>query len=283
MIWMPVNLLVILAVPAGIVLAAPAQNRTSILITIGIAYGIAALIVIAQAAAPGNPPEEPDPVRATQARERREMHMLDLAGYSAAAAVAGLSCLIAVASTVWAFSLILIAAAWVIAWWPRAMRQFTLTSTIVIARDPATVFAFVSDQRNGPRYYYMYDETVEKIGDEPIGVGTQFRSHLVIRPDVAPALKAERTADGIDEIVTYEPNTRLAMRTSTGLSPNLATFDFEEVPGGTRLTHRFAVLHGYATGVLGAMILNGPTNASMRANRERVWLRAKEILENETP
>lgn len=282
MTWMPVNLLAILAAPAVIALLAPPPDRTSILFTLGIGFGIAALIVIAQAA-PTTPPPEPDPVRASQARERRELHVMDLAGYSAAAAVAGLACFVALASPVWALALILVAAGWVIAWWPRAIRHFTLTTTIEIARDPATVFAFVSDQRNGPRYYYMYDETVEKIGDEPIGVSTQFHSHVVLRPDVAPALREPRSTDAIEEIVTYEPNQRLATRVHTGSLPNLATFTFDELPGGTRVTHRFDVIHSYASGLLGSMLIAGPTDRLMKANRERAWQRAKEILENETP
>ena len=282
MTWMPVNLLVILALPAGIILLAPPPDRGPVLVTFSIGYVIAALIVVAQAA-PTTAPAEPDPVLATRLRRRRERRVMGLGAYAAAAAVAGLALLLAIASPRWAVLLLAIAAAWVLTWWPNAMRMHTLTSSIVIARDPATVFAFVSDLRNAPRYFYMYEGTVEKPGDGPIGPGTHFYEYVVLRPDVAPNLKDARVSYQIEEILTYEPNRRLTTRVITALNPNLDTFTFDEVPGGTRVIHRLDYLHDYSSGLLGALLRAGRTNALMKLNRERAWLRAKEILENETP
>ena len=178
--------------------------------------------------------------------------------------------------------MLLLVAAWVVTWWPFAMRHFTLTSTVVIERDPATVFAFVSDLRNVPRFYYMFDETIEKIGDGPIAVGTEFRTHVILHKGDAPRLDRDYVFDGTEEIVLYDPNRELAIRVSSGLDPNLATFTFEEDPAGTRVTHRFEHLQSYSSGFMGVIVTAGPTRRVMRLNREKAWQRAKQILESGT-
>ena len=279
--WMPVRLLAILAIPAFVIVLVEPTLRSSLLATFGIGFVIAALIVIAQAATttptPGPPSERVN--RLDEATLERQQ---TLVSYGATAFVGGTSMLVALVSSLSAVAMLLLVAAWVVTWWPFAMRHFTLTSTVVIERDPATVFAFVSDLRNVPRFYYMFDETIEKIGDGPIAVGTEFRTHVILHKGDAPRLDRDYVFDGTEEIVLYDPNRELAIRVSSGLDPNLATFTFEEDPAGTRVTHRFEHLQSYSSGFMGVIVTAGPTRRVMRLNREKAWQRAKQILESDT-
>ncbi|HEV2217085.1 MAG TPA: SRPBCC family protein [Candidatus Dormibacteraeota bacterium] len=266
---MPVRLLLILAVPAAAALFRYQPYAWAVLLGFCFVYCFAGIIFVGRTRPQVTPP---DPAESDRIWSAMVFALAALAG--------AIACLLAIFSPLLAVGLLLPAGAWVIAWWPAVARTFTLTSRIEIARDPATVFAFVSDLRNGPRYYYMFEETVDKVGDEPIGAGTQFRSHLVLRADQNPAGKRDRTVDAIEEIVDFEPTHRLTTQV-VAHSPNLATFTFDEVPGGTLVTHRYEHLHPYASSLMGNRLRGSAVDRYLEKIRQAAWARAKEILESE--
>lgn len=265
---MPARVLLILAVPAVGALFRSRPEAPLLLIGLGFVYCLASLVFVARMRPRVTPPDNVESDR-----------IWSETVYALAVLIGAIAFTTALFLPALAIALLLLAAAWVIAWWPAAARTYSLTSRIVIARDPATVFAFVSDIRNGPRYYYMFEETVEKVGDEPIGAGTQFRTHLVLHAGQNPARKRDRTVDAIEEIVDFEPTHRVTTRV-VGHSPNLTTFTFDEVQGGTLVSHRFEHLHPYVSSLLGNRLRAGPVNRYMEKNRQAAWARAKEILES---
>lgn len=279
----PVHLLAILATATALTVAF-GSSRVSLLV-LAAAVLVAALIVMVQTASQGESKGSaagsagsPQPFA-----EAESERVLRVTAYAGTILVSGISIGVAAFWPTYSFVLLLLAAAWIIVWWMPAARLHTLTNTIVINRDEATVFAFVSDQRNVPRYYTMYEQTVEKLGDGPIGAGTQFPSYLVFRAGHVPHLRKDASFVGTEEIVDFEPNHRLTIRVISGLSPNLGTYTIDELPQGTRLTYRFDMLLSFATCVLGSRLSEGPAYRFRKANREAAWQRAKEILENETP
>jgi uncharacterized protein YndB with AHSA1/START domain len=206
--------------------------------------------------------------------------IFNVTAYAATITFASLSLPIALASPTLALVLLVAAALWVLFWWPAASRTFSLSSTVVIDRDPASVFAFVSDFRNSPKYYFMYDQTVETMTPGPIGRGTQFRAHVNFREDQVPGAGEASSHDGVEEIVDFEPNRRLVSRVSSGRRPNLDTITFEEVASGTRVTHRLEYLRSYGAALYGMHLRNRATDWFMKANREAAWARAKQVLES---
>ena len=200
--------------------------------------------------------------------------------YAATLAIASASVPLALATPAWALMVLIATAAWVVVWWPTALRLYTLTSTIVIARDPASVFEFVSDLRNAPKYYFMYDQTVEKVTPGPIGPGTEFRGHVNLRVSTIPEIGQDTSFDGTERILEFEPNRRLVSTVSSGRRPNLDTTTFEEVAGGTRVTHRFEHLASYGSALYGVPLRSGAAHRRMKANRKLAWARAKQILES---
>lgn len=130
---------------------------------------------------------------------------------------------------------------WALLWMPRAMRQVGIRTSVVINREPATVFSFVSDLRNAPAYFPEI-ESVEKITPGSIGPGTQFRSS-VRTPNGA--------FQGVEEIVDYEWASRLTSRVASGLRPNLEVLTFESVQSATKLSHRFDSELGYGAALFG--------------------------------
>lgn len=201
---------------------------------------------------------------------------------SAAFLVGGVSLALAVISPNLALAVLLIAAGWVVYWAPQATRRYVLSSTVVINRDPGTVFAFVSDGTNAPKYQYTYDLTVEKLTKGPIGVGTRFGSHVNLRAGIDP-VRRNFARDGIEEILEFEPNRKLVSTVTSGRQDNRDETTFEEVPGGTRVTQRFEYLFSYSGAVLGARLRNRELDRRLQAKRVVHWNRAKEILEGQQP
>jgi len=148
----------------------------------------------------------------------------------------------------------------------------------VIERDPATVFAFVSNLENEARFQPNV-ERVEKLTPGPIRAGTQFSARARLP---ASGGIGERVFDGIDEIVDYEPNHRLTSRTASGSHFNLDVKTFVPVSNRTLVTHRFQAESSYSAAMLGATLRFGPAAIRLlKANRTVAWTRAKEILESD--
>ena len=264
---LPLNLLLILA--AGAVAIVYGTN-VPVRELLAVAFMGAAVAVMIRAAPPkGVPP-------AASIDERGNERVLTIGAYAGALAVGAFALLIAVVWPTWALALLGVAAVWVIVWWPRTLRTYTLTSHIVIERDAAAVFSFVSDLENEPRYWPMV-ERIEKLTTGPIGPGTRFSAR--VRLPASLGIR-ETVFEGVEEIVDYEPNHRFTTRVASGLHYNFDVVTFEEVPNGTLVTHRFEFLHSYSTAVMGAtVIFGGSSNRIMKTNRIAAWARAKQILE----
>src|SRR5450755_560807 len=117
--------------------------------------------------------------------------------------------------------------------------------TVVIDRPIGEVFAYVTDQTNTPNWQASLVD-VQRTTAGPIGVGTK---HTFVRNFIGRRMEAD------NEYVAYEPNRLVTFRTTSG--PSLvASYLFDAVPDGTRLTSRVelqgAGLFGLLEPVIGA-------------------------------
>jgi uncharacterized protein YndB with AHSA1/START domain len=117
------------------------------------------------------------------------------------------------------------------------------TSTI-INRPVATVFAFVQDENNIPKWDPDLLKAT-KTSDGPFGVGTTFR--LEIKPFMG-------ATEGSGRVVAYEPDRRIEMLFEMGKMKPHVFHLFEpagEGGGATKFTRRIQMEAG---GVLGFML-----------------------------
>ncbi len=163
-----------------------------------------------------------------------------------------------------------VAAAWILLWSPRALRQVVIRTGVVIQRDSSVVFAFISDFENEPKY--LPGMEVQKITSGPIRSGTQFRSRF--------HMPNGTTFEGIEEIVDYEPPTRLTSRVATALRPNVDVVTFEPVTQGTLLKYRFETEVTYPSAIMGMGPLRWLTSIELWNRRRAAWARVKRILES---
>jgi uncharacterized protein YndB with AHSA1/START domain len=96
----------------------------------------------------------------------------------------------------------------------------------IIDRPIDEVFAYVGDQTNTPQWQSGLVE-VRRTSEGPIGVGTK---HTFVRMFMRRRMEAD------NEYVTYEPNKRIAFRTTSGPVRLEASYVFESTGAGTRLT-----------------------------------------------
>ena len=99
--------------------------------------------------------------------------------------------------------------------------------TVVIDRPIEEVFAYVTDQTNTPNWQAGLVEA-KRTTASPIGVGTK---HTFVRNFMGRRMEAD------NEYVAYEPNRLVTFRTTSG-PPLVASYLFDAVPDGTRLTSR---------------------------------------------
>jgi uncharacterized protein YndB with AHSA1/START domain len=161
------------------------------------------------------------------------------------------------------------AATWLVVWTLRSIRSSSISSSVVINCDPATVFSFVANDENQPRYISMV-ESVEKITDGPIGPGTQYRGRVRLGP--------AKVFEAVTEIVEYELNSRLTSRV-LAQSPNLDVFTFEPVANGTLMTLRFESETSYINSLFGVAALRWNEKHRILTKRNESWARLKQILE----
>lgn len=162
---------------------------------------------------------------------------------------------------------IILALVWIPAW----MRRIGIRTSVVIDRDPATVFAFVSDCRNEVKYQPTLI-SVEKITDGPIGPGTQFRSRVQL---------PNGPFEGIEEIVDYEPPYRVTSRVANALRQNVGVLTFEPVPEGTKLRYRFDSEITYSSALLLQGLMRWFMTMDIRSQRNAAWARLKKLLESQ--
>jgi carbon monoxide dehydrogenase subunit G len=178
--------------------------------------------------------------------------------------------LLAIASPAIGLFISAIGAAWIVLWLPPRFRKVIVSSSYVVNRSPDVVFAFVGDPRNEAKYQPDL-ESVEMITNGPVGPGSQFRYRLRL---------SQQLAEGVEEIVDYEPNHRLTTRVTTGLHPNLAELTFEPVEGGTRVAHRFEFERGISSALMGGWMRQPATDRIVLARRRAGEARIKQILES---
>lgn len=135
---------------------------------------------------------------------------------------------------------------------------------IVIARPVETVFDFVADQCNEPLYNSEM-VSAAKVGEEPIGVGTRFRS--VVR-------SSGREVPVDIEFTAFERPTRLGSHSSAGGMTMDGVLEFRPLGASTQMTWVWDVRPS------GAMRLISPLVTWMGKRQEqRIWTALKRYLE----
>ena len=254
--------LVAIAVQAGAGHGEPANLGSWFgLIVGGSLLGAVLLVGVAQSRGPR---------RGAPLDERASERFHALTSFAAATTAASFALLFATSSIGDGLVVVAIAAAWILLWSPRFMRRIGIRSSVVIDRDPSLVFAFVSDVRNSDRYIPEM-LSVDKITDGPIGSGTQFRTRLRVR---------DGAVDGVEQIVDYEPPTRLTSRLVSGLRPSLEVVTFEPVERGTLLRHQYESELSYSSAVIGGGPARWLLTRQMVRRRNQIWARLKQILES---
>jgi uncharacterized membrane protein len=99
--------------------------------------------------------------------------------------------------------------------------------TVTIHQSLEQVFAYVSDVEHGPLYQSDL-RSARKISGGPMGVGSTFLTW-------GTWLRGGRT----NEVTAYEPNTRLAWKTTTG-APTSTSWAFSASGPSTRVTYTLA-------------------------------------------
>ena len=138
--------------------------------------------------------------------------------------------------------------------------------SIIIKRPIEEVFAFVSDLKNGPQWQTGLFE-VRQITKDPIGLGSQFAS---VRKFLGRKLEADV------EIVTYEPNHKLVIKSPSATVPFEESFLFETVADGTKVTTQVELHPSGFMGLAEPMILG-----SLKREMESTFGDLKVLLENQ--
>ena len=101
-----------------------------------------------------------------------------------------------------------------------------LESSVVINRPLEEVFAFVTDFDNATQWMAELVEG-KQTSEGPLGVGTTLSG--VARP-------MGRRVESTQEVVEYEPNSKYAIKSTSGPVASQDNYTFESVAGGTKLT-----------------------------------------------
>ena len=198
--------------------------------------------------------------------ERVQMQSNEAGALFMAGLIDAMSLIVAMRITSLALIISGLAILWTLFWLPRWMRGISVRTSVVIQRDAHTVFSFVADSRNEPKYAPEM-ESVEKITDGPIGVGTRFRSRIRLPNGVF---------EGEEEITEFEPPNRMVSRVATALRPNVGVMTFE----ATRLTYRFDTEITYGGALMNQGLMRWLIAKDQRSHRKEIWARLKLLLES---
>jgi carbon monoxide dehydrogenase subunit G len=113
--------------------------------------------------------------------------------------------------------------------YPRLSRRtdvIRLDKSVTINTPLEEVFTFIGNFENESQWA---DEVVrtERTSEGPTGVGSTFADHVRF---MGRSMKTSY------EVVGYEPNSVITVKTSSGPVPFTATYSFDEVDGSTRLS-----------------------------------------------
>ena len=139
-------------------------------------------------------------------------------------------------------------------------------TSIIIHRPIEEVFAYVSDLQNGPQWQSGLLE-VRHTTPGPLAIGAQFTS---VRKFLGRKMEASI------EIVTYEPNRKFAMKSTSGPTPFEQSFLFESTAEGTRLTTLLQLHPGGLMGLAEPLIA-----ASVKREMEAAFGDLKDLLESQ--
>ncbi len=101
-----------------------------------------------------------------------------------------------------------------------------LEQSVVINRPTEEVFAFVADIEKMSQWMSELVEA-KQTSEGPMGVGTTAN---------AAANVLGRRAESIQEVIEYEPNSKFAIKSTSGPVASKDEFTFESVAGGTKVT-----------------------------------------------
>lgn len=161
-------------------------------------------------------------------------------------------------------------ALWTLVWIPAGTRSRRFSTSIVIARDAASVFAITSDLRNWSRYMpEIY--SVKKLTDGAVGRGTQFD----VRMRVGSVSFRE-----VDEVVEYRAPTEFSWRSTdeTGLAAE--TLLLASNGQSTTVTHSVASEESYTLALIGVAVVNPLLKWAGMRDRRRNLVRLKQLLES---
>jgi uncharacterized protein YndB with AHSA1/START domain len=160
---------------------------------------------------------------------------------------------------------------WALYWRPASRRTVHLKTEVVIARDPEAVFAFASDLRN-MRFYMPGVDAVEKVGDEPIQVGTRFR--LMIQ--------GNDTFTDTAVLTEYEPPRHFAWSSEgDDDEPDVETVTLAPADGATRLTLESDDQESYGAALVGTALLLPFSRWVTTRAQNKFWERMKLLLESD--
>jgi uncharacterized protein YndB with AHSA1/START domain len=108
----------------------------------------------------------------------------------------------------------------------RTAAPVRFTNTVTIDRPQATVFAYLADLENLPRWNYAIQET-RKITSGPVKVGSRYRQTRTV------PVRSEESL----EVTEYDPDRRLTVAGTLGAFPAQVTYVLDPVGSATRLTN----------------------------------------------
>lgn len=139
-----------------------------------------------------------------------------------------------------------------------------IEGSITIARPPAEVFDFVSDERNEPQYNPEMT-AVEKLTDGPIGVGTRWSATVQSRG---------RATTMELEVTEFARPFRIGSVSTMTTASIAGVLTFTPAPGGTRMSWSWDLRPK------GAVWLLSPLFAALgRKQEQRIWGSLKQLLE----
>lgn len=142
--------------------------------------------------------------------------------------------------------------------------------SIVIGRPQKTVFDFLSDPGNVPRYSPSIVR-YEPSDDQPFGLGSRVDGSIKV---------AGKRIDFVEEIVEFDPPRRFSARTIESPIPFRVTVWSDPVSGGTLLEWLTEVdQFGGFFGKLAEAVVIGMYRRELKADLERV----RQLIETEAP
>jgi carbon monoxide dehydrogenase subunit G len=140
----------------------------------------------------------------------------------------------------------------------------TASSVVTIQRPVETVFAFIADGEQGPRWRSGVLDIKRVSGD---GVGARYTQG--VRGPLGRRISADY------EITVYESNRRIEFQTTAGPVRPHGRYDLEPADGGTRLTFTLdAKLSGVRKLLMGSMVQRTMDDEVASLDRVRQLLEA---------